>query len=261
MSDILDHKSSAIVSVTTESKNPTYKIVFKDGLYTNLSYKILKRFELIKTIMDEYNNKTIELPTIDINVFMSLLDEMLDRSIYNTLEIKYALLEPERILYNYLITEPVINNVINKFVKEIMEILDIYFENYNYNYNYEENNPKEDFHSLRTSQFMKLSNKYPILSEIDKDLKIMDVKVNVGNSEFEFDIRYLLKQLRYNFEKYNNHFGYSEIITHEFSTVYVGFYKPMNCDIIVFMIDNNYRLDPVDIIEYSKLSIIIERLY
>jgi hypothetical protein len=131
----MDTKSdikSDIKSIESNNHSKLFKIIFKDNLSTVLPYGILCRFEMIKVLMDESksNVDTITLPSLDINIFMSVLYKIFEHSKKFTYNIISSLDTKEKTLYDYLITDDIYIKIINNTIKDLLKIIKIFIEIY-----------------------------------------------------------------------------------------------------------------------------------
>jgi hypothetical protein len=207
-----------------------YKVVFKNNIHTILPYEILIRFELIKTLIDEYKPHKLDIkegeyPVVnlthtDIVYFMGMIIKMLQYS-NNNKDLLDRLDYNERNVYDYLITDKDYNDDIIKINKELLDIISATIEVYLL-----DKKDNIDTYNISTTdiRFKNLCNKY----SDDNNIKV-EVDCDDGEYFIYINIDCIVQSYTKIFSnKHNCHYN-----------IYNGFFKPLNRNVYI---TSDYRV-------------------
>jgi hypothetical protein len=248
----MDSKSKCTIEVSNKIDDKpvvsaVYKVIFKDGLYTTLSYDILKKFDLITNIIDDCKSNSIELPNVDINTFMSIIDKSLIISKLNICDIRNNLTDIGYTTYNYLLTDQKVNIVLDSFINNVLELVEVCFEKIKPESFIVD---KEYIIYSKELDYYCLYKKYPRLGIVDDEIaifKIVKYKYSEINYAHTIELYNIYDYLKRTCDNKNQNIDYHNIIYKERTELFKGYFSPLDDNVSIFYIDTNKTSDTYNV--------------
>jgi hypothetical protein len=251
----MDTKSD-IKSISLESNNPI-KLIFKENKSIDIPYCLLKRFELITLIKSECKDESngISIPNVDIVDFVTLLGILLNSAYKYPNNLVESLTDNQYNLYNYLLTDQGLHNIIRECKREFLDIVDFVFTKYII----EDLLLSRHTNTITVGEYMKYFNipenkKY--VSEyalIDIDCGKYSITIQMRcNLTFNIILESIVDKYNKKLEKCG--YDFNDIVNNLFD-IYIPNYKPFSSNVLLTV-----RI-LIDTASHTSISVIIINVY